>query len=106
MMSKVIPISPEAVPDKNEDDMIVTLRVADLRAIVRQAVRMELDSRQPQVPRIAHGLKEAAAMLSVPPTWLAAKARAGEIKSVRLGHYVTFTEQDLREFAEKMKQGN
>jgi hypothetical protein len=57
MMSKVIPISPEAVPDKNEDDMIVTLRVADLRAIVRQAVRMELDSRQPQVPRIAHGLK-------------------------------------------------
>jgi hypothetical protein len=49
-------------------------------------------------------LKEAAQMISVPSTWLAARARAGEIKCVRLGHYVTFTEQDLKEFAEKMRK--
>jgi hypothetical protein len=103
-MSKVIPISPEAVPEKNGDDMIVTLRVSDLKIIMGGVVEAALKRQQPPVPRIVYPLKEAAQMLSVPPTWLAAKARAGEIQCVRLGHYVTFTEQDLREFVERRKK--
>jgi hypothetical protein len=103
-VSKVIPISTEAVPPgSNGDDMIVTLRVADLRAIVRQEVKAIVDAQYSPTPRIVYPLKEAAEMLSVPSTWLAARARAGEIKCVRLGHYVTFAEKDLREYAEKMK---
>jgi hypothetical protein len=100
-MSKVVPISSEAVPEKNGDDMVVTLKVSQLRAIMDGVVEAALKRQRPPVPRIVYPLKEAAQMLSVPPTWLAAKARAGEIQCVRLGHYVTFTEQDLREFVEK-----
>jgi hypothetical protein len=103
-MSKVIPISPEAVPEKNGDDMIVTLRVSDFKIIMNSVVEAALKRQQPPVSRIVYPLKEAAQMLSVPPTWLAAKARAGEIQCVRLGHYVTFTEQDLREFIERRKK--
>ena len=105
-MSKVVPISPEAVPERSGDDMIVTLRVADLRAIVRAEVKAMLDAQPSPIQRIVYPLKEAAEMLSVPPTWLAAKARGGEIKCVRLGHYVTFAEEDLRKFIEKMKKSN
>ena len=41
-MNKVVPISPEAVAEKSGDEMIVNLRVAQLRAIVRQTVREAL----------------------------------------------------------------
>jgi hypothetical protein len=103
-MSKVVRISPELGPEKNGDEMIVTLRVADLKAIVRGEVQAALAAQQSPIHRIVYPLKEAAQMISVPSTWLAARARAGEIKCVRLGHYVTFTEQDLKEFAEKMRK--
>jgi hypothetical protein len=100
-MSKVIPISPEMAPEKNGDDMIVTLRVSDLKIILDGVVEAALKRQQPPVRKIVYPLKEAAKMLAVPPTWLAAKARAGEVKCVRLGHYVTFTEQDLKDLADK-----
>jgi hypothetical protein len=102
-MSKVIPISPETMPEKNGDDMIVTLRVSELKLIMNGVLEAALKRQQPPVQRIVYPLKEAAEMISVPPTWLATKARAGEIKCVRLGHYVTFTEQDLKDFIEKMR---
>jgi excisionase family DNA binding protein len=37
-------------------------------------------------------------MLSVPPTWLLAQAREGRIPHHRLGHYVRFNPDDLREW--------
>jgi hypothetical protein len=105
-MSKVIPISPETCsPQKNGDDMIVTLRVSDLKIIIDGVVEAALKRQQPPVRKIVYPLKEAAEMLSVPQTWLAARARAGEIQCVRLGHYVTFTEEDLRGFVEKTRRG-
>ena len=100
-MSKVIPILPEAVPEKNGDDMIVTLRVSALKVIIDGVVEAALKRQQPPINRLVYPLKEAAEMIAVPPTWLAAKARAGEIACVRLGHYITFAEKDLREFADK-----
>ena len=103
-MSKVVNISPEARPEKNGDEMLVTLRVADVRAILREEVSAALTAQKPPVAKILYPLKEAAELLSVPPTWLAARARAGEIPSVHLGHYVCFSPDDLKDFAAKMRK--
>ena len=98
-MSKVVNITPDTGPEKNGDEMVVTLRVADVRAIIREEVKAALAAHNPPVAKILYPLKEAADMLSVPPTWLAARARAGEIPSVHLGHYVCFNPDDLSDFA-------
>jgi excisionase family DNA binding protein len=42
--------------------------------------------------------KAAAQLLGVPPTWLLAQARAGRVPHHRLGHYVRFSAEDLREW--------
>jgi excisionase family DNA binding protein len=42
--------------------------------------------------------KAAGAMLGVPPSWLLAQARVGRIPHHRLGHYVRFSAEDLREW--------
>jgi hypothetical protein len=42
-MSKIVRIAPEAVPETNGDEMIVYVRVADLRAIVRREVTAALE---------------------------------------------------------------
>ena len=42
--------------------------------------------------------KAASGMLGVPPTWLLAQAREGRIPHHRLGHYVRFNPEDLREW--------
>jgi excisionase family DNA binding protein len=102
--NKVHQIRPiETGPEKNGDDMLVTLRVNDLRGIIRAEVTAALAAQGTPVAKMAFTIKEAAEMLSVPPTWLAAKARAGEIPTTRQGHYVTFAEQDLKDFIAKMR---
>jgi excisionase family DNA binding protein len=42
--------------------------------------------------------KAASLMLGVPHTWLLAQARAGQIPHHRLGHYVRFDPEDLKEW--------
>lgn len=42
--------------------------------------------------------KAAARLLGVPHTWLLAQARAGGVPHHRLGHYVRFDPDDLREW--------
>jgi excisionase family DNA binding protein len=42
--------------------------------------------------------KAASTMLGVPPTWLLAQAREGRIPHHRLGHYVRFNPDDLKEW--------
>jgi excisionase family DNA binding protein len=102
--SKVHQIRPiETGPETNGADMLVTLRVADLREIIRGELKAVLAAQRPPVAKMAFTIREAAEMLSVPPTWLAAKARAGEIPTTRQGHYVTFAEQDLKDFIAKMR---
>jgi excisionase family DNA binding protein len=39
--------------------------------------------------------EDAAALLSVPPSWLLAQARAGQVPHVRLGRYVRFDRDTL-----------
>ena len=45
--------------------------------------------------KLLFNTKEAATMTNLPETWLAAKARAGEIPHHRIGHYRLFSRQDL-----------
>jgi excisionase family DNA binding protein len=42
--------------------------------------------------------KAASKLLGVPDTWLLAQARAGQIPHHRLGHYVRFNPDDLRDW--------
>jgi excisionase family DNA binding protein len=42
--------------------------------------------------------KAAGELLGVPASWLLAQARAGRVPHHRLGHYVRFSAEDLREW--------
>jgi excisionase family DNA binding protein len=42
--------------------------------------------------------KAASALLGVPPSWLLAQARVGRVPHHRLGHYVRFSADDLRDW--------
>jgi excisionase family DNA binding protein len=70
---------------------------------IRQAVREEIAAAiktQPK-PKLTYTTAEAATLLNVPETWLAAAAREGRIRSVRVGHYVRFKIEDLQNFINK-----
>jgi excisionase family DNA binding protein len=47
--------------------------------------------------------KAASTMLDVPHTWLLAQARAGRIPHHRLGHYVRFDPEDLKEWLKETR---
>ncbi len=48
---------------------------------------------------------EAAALLSVPESWVRAEARADRIPHVRLGRYVRFDGDELGDWINRRKQG-
>jgi excisionase family DNA binding protein len=50
--------------------------------------------------------KAAARLLGVPHTWLLAQARAGRIPHHRLGHYVRFSADDLRQWLGETRIGD
>ena len=89
-MSKVVPISPEATP---QDKPVIALTAAELAEIVEAAVDRALEKRKPA--KLLFDTKEAAAMLNVPDSWLAAKARRGEVPHRQTGHYRSFSMQDI-----------
>jgi hypothetical protein len=47
--------------------------------------------------------KAASKLLGIPPTWLLAQARAGRVPHNRLGHYVRFNTDDLRQWLTENK---
>jgi excisionase family DNA binding protein len=49
--------------------------------------------------------KDAAKLLNVPASWVLAEARADRIPHVRLGRYVRFDADDLREWAKERRRG-
>src|SRR5262245_29276585 len=80
----------------DDSRMIVQLSAGELRALIRAEIEA---SRKQELPRLLYDTAEAAEILGVPPTWLAARARAGEVRVTRKGHYVLFSLPDLQEFA-------
>ena len=47
----------------------------------------------------------AAELLNVPKSWVLTEARADRIPHVRLGRYVRFDADDLREWAQERRRG-
>ena len=61
--------------------------------MVREEIAKALNERKPA--KLNFTTKEAAAMLGVSETWLAGKARAGEVPHRQLGHFRLFSLQDI-----------
>jgi excisionase family DNA binding protein len=77
-----------------------------LKELIKEAVREELEqalSKKADKPKLLLPPAEAAEMLSVPKTWLEARAREGSIPSVKCGHYRLFGVEDLKAFIENQK---
>ncbi|MFZ2113893.1 MAG: helix-turn-helix domain-containing protein [Solirubrobacteraceae bacterium] len=49
--------------------------------------------------------RQAAAILNVPASWIAAEARAGRLPHVRLGRYVRFNAEELMRWCEGRSVG-
>jgi excisionase family DNA binding protein len=87
--------------DKNDDQMVVTLKVGDLRQIIRDEIAAS--NRNGEKSKDIFNTEQAAMFLNVKPSWLAAAAREGKIPVIRFGHYVNFHRSDLQQFIEKSK---
>lgn len=90
---KVIPLRSTDVQD---DKLIVTMSVSELRQLVRD----EIARAQPKPEKLLYTTAEAAALLSLKKSWIATAARKGEIPCTRKGHYVLFTKEQIRAIAE------
>lgn len=55
--------------------------------------------------RLVMTVPEAAERLGVTPAWLAAKANAGEVPSRKVGRRRGFTEQDLTDYLDSVREG-
>ena len=78
-----------------------------LKQLVREAVREELrqgiSTDNPKPPKLLMTAAEASEMLSVPKSWLEARAREGKIASIKAGHYRLFSVEDLKQFISNAK---
>ena len=76
------------------------LLVDQIRAVVREEIAAALATNKPK-PKLLFTTEEAAELVAVPVTWLAEAARQNKVPSVRVGHYVRFKIDDLRNFIEQ-----
>src|SRR3990172_6221205 len=77
---------------QGEARFLVQLTVEELRALVSEEIQALGEHKR---PKLLFDTKEAAAMLSVPESWLGTKARMGEIPHRMLGHYRYFSMADI-----------
>ncbi len=91
--------------------LTLTTRSANRRTMRRRATPLLArphgrgihDQGAPFAPLI--DAKAAGRLLGVPHTWLLAQARAGRIPHHRLGHYVRFSADDLKQWLQETRQG-
>jgi excisionase family DNA binding protein len=76
-------------------------RWARARSAAAQITRRAVHADSPPFALI--DAKAASGMLGVPPTWLLAQAREGRIPHHRLGHYVRFDPEDLKEWLQETR---
>jgi excisionase family DNA binding protein len=76
-------------PSKNPFDLLLD----QIRAVVREEIAKALSQRRPA--RLNFSTAEAADMLGVTESWLASKARAGEVPHRQMGHFRLFSLQDV-----------
>ena len=79
--------------------------VAVIREAVREEVRAALAEHEPKLEPLEVDTAKAAELLSLPPSWVAAAARRGELPCVKHGHHVRFCVRELEKFIEQKKMG-
>jgi Helix-turn-helix domain len=79
-------------PKSTDDRLLVTLSVSELRELIRTEVATAKNGHE---PKLLYNTRETAAMLNIEESWLAARARAGEIPHRMLGHYRYFSIDDI-----------
>jgi excisionase family DNA binding protein len=84
------------------DELLVTLKVSELRLLVRAEVREALAANAQLAVQPATSLdaKEAAACLKIPDFMLRKRARRGEIRCFYIGTEMRFDVADLEAFKE------
>ncbi len=65
-----------------------------IREVVREEIKANGNGHE---PKLLYTTQEAAKLCGIPKTWLASAARSGKVKYRRMGSYVRFTMEDLRE---------
>jgi hypothetical protein len=89
---------------KDPARMSVTLTVGELEAIIEAAVERANAKRKPA--KLNFNRREAAEMLGVTESWLASKARAGEVPHRQMGHFRLFSLQDIEIIMAQSAVGN
>jgi hypothetical protein len=87
-------------PARNPFDLLLD----QIRAVVCEEIAKALDKRKPA--QLQFSTKEAAVMLNVPESWLAAKTRAGEVPHRQMGHYRLFSLRDIDAIMTQSAVGN
>ena len=77
----------------NEPKNPFDLLLDQIRAVIAEEIGRALSERRPA--KLNFSTKEAAEMLGVTESWLASKARAGEVPHRQLGHFRLFSLQDV-----------
>jgi len=96
--SKILSVKKDQAP-LDDSQMIVMMTIGELRTLIRAEI--EASKKQELPRRLLYDTEEAAKILGLPPTWLAARQRAGQIRAIRKGRYVMFRLADLEEFANR-----
>ena len=87
-------------PTKNPFDLLLD----QIRAVVAAEIAKALKERRPA--KLNFDTREAADMLGVTESWLASKARAGEVPFRQLGHFRLFSLQDIEAIQAQSAKGN
>ena len=77
-------------PAKNPFDLVLD----QIRAVVREEIKATFDNGA-TAKRLLFTTRQAAIMLNVEESWLAARARAGKVPHRMLGHYRFFSLNDI-----------
>jgi excisionase family DNA binding protein len=72
---------------------------------IREVIREELKASNGNghEPKLLYTTEEAAQLCGLPKTWLASAARSGKVKCRRMGSYVRFSMEDLKELVENAR---
>ena len=84
------------------DDMIVTLRVSQLRMLIREEIAAAMNGNR-HAPSRREWLKaqELAAEYGHPKTWFEERGRAGDIARNKSGRFVLFKRSDVEAYLEE-----
>jgi excisionase family DNA binding protein len=94
----------EVVFTMNEPKNPFDLLLDRFRAVVAEEIGKALNERRPA--RLQFTTAEAADMLGVTESWLASKARAGEVPHRQMGHFRLFSLQDIEAIMAQSAVGN